>query len=87
MNGMMLIGLVMAAIVVGIGVSVVVRGLQMKRLANEGVVVRGEVTGKQRSGASGATHRSTPYLQYAYFTPDGQRLTMRAAVSQSERKP
>lgn len=72
----------MALIFVGMVGTWVVRGFQMKSLANEGVVVSGEIVDKRRSGA-GANSRSAPYLKYAYVGPDGQRHELRAAVAES----
>lgn len=57
------------------------QGLQMKALANSGVLGRGEVIQKIRLHIS-TGHQTAGYLKYRFLAPDGKALTGRIAVSE-----
>ena len=57
------------------------RGLQMKALANSGVLGQAEVIQKIRRRSS-TGHQTAGYLKYRFLAPDGKALTRRIAVSE-----
>ncbi len=70
-----------AALVLAIIVVLVRRGLQMKALANAGVVGTAEVIQKTRRRSSSG-HQTAGFIKYRFVAPDGQQLTNRIAVSE-----
>ena len=58
------------------------RGLQIKKLAHDGVVVEGKVINKsRRAGSQGKM--STPYLRYEFYAADGLRYEKNVAVGEN----
>ena len=55
------------------------RGLQMKALANSGVVGQAEIIQKTRRRSS-AGHQTAGFIKYRFLAPDGKALTNRIAV-------
>lgn len=57
------------------------RGLQMKALANSGVLGQAEVIQKTRRRSSPG-HQAAGYIKYRFTAPDGKAITNRSAVSE-----
>lgn len=70
-----------AAIVMALIAVWVWRGLQMKALANSGVLGHAEVIQKIRRRRS-TGHQTAGYLKYRFLASDGRTLTKRIAVSE-----
>jgi hypothetical protein len=72
---------IVAVIVAAFIGAAVWRGLQMKSLAQGGVVAKGEVIQKfRRRSKSGP--QASGYLKYRFDAPNGQAFTKRIAVSE-----
>ena len=72
---------IVAAIVGAFIAAMAWRGLQMKSLAQQGVVGKGEVIQKFRRRARSG-HQAAGYLKYRFETPQGLEFQKRIAVSE-----
>jgi hypothetical protein len=75
-------GFLIGALIIGAVIAVVVhRGLQMKNLANDGIVGEGKVLKKfKRLATKGGN--SSPYLRYEFYATNGIRYERQISVGE-----
>ncbi|MCU0634881.1 MAG: DUF3592 domain-containing protein [Gemmatimonadaceae bacterium] len=79
------ISVLMPVLIVGGWATILVRrGLQMKRLAEDGVAATARITGKLKQGGTGVNGGTTYRLRYEYAGPDGVTHTYRSVVGFDE---
>ena len=75
--------LIVFVLFIGAFIAIVVhRGMQMKKLAHDGVVADGKVINKSRRAGAQAK-MSTPYLRYEFYAANGFRYERNVAVGEN----